>query len=66
MTDYRHVVATPTMLLLGQYLAQSPILCVQELCRSMYIASMSLEYTKETQRIFPEVVLFLDGVLFLP
>ena len=65
MTDYRHVVATPIMLLIGQYLAQAPITKVQELYRSMLLASMSIEYTKETKRIFPEVVLFLSGVLHL-
>jgi len=65
VTDYKHVVCTPMIILLGQYLAQAPVSTLNELHRSIFVSSLMLEYTKGTGRICPESIYFLKGVLEL-
>jgi nucleolar protein 14 len=65
MTDLRHVVTTPALLLIGQILGQTPIGSIEDIIKGIFCAALMLEYTKEAKRIGPEALAFLAGVINL-
>jgi nucleolar protein 14 len=68
VTDSRHYVVTPTILLLGQMVAHTPILSLYDVVMGVLCSGLILEYTKEAKRVAPEALGFLAGVvrLFAP
>jgi len=65
VTDRRHYVITPSVLLMGQMLSQTPILSMYDLVMGLMISGLLIEYTKEANRIVPEAFSFLAGVIRL-
>jgi len=65
MTDLRHVVTTPALLILGQIVGQTPVRSVEDVMKGVFCSALMLEYTKEAKRIAPEGLAYLAGVLNL-
>mmetsp|Transcript_24863 Transcript_24863/g.36768 ORF Transcript_24863/g.36768 Transcript_24863/m.36768 type:complete len:1065 (+) Transcript_24863:87-3281(+) len=65
VTDMRHVVVTPALILMGQTLGQTPIRSAEDVMRGVFLATLMIEYTKGAKRISPEAFSFLAGVLNL-
>jgi nucleolar protein 14 len=65
VTDKRHHVVSPAILLLGQILSHTPILSMYDLLQGILFSGLLLEYTKEAKRIVPEAMGFLAGVIRL-
>ena len=65
VTDRKHHVVTPAILLLGQMVAQTPILSMYDLVLGVLCSGLLLEYTKEAKRVAPEAMGFLSGVIRL-
>lgn len=64
VTDFRHPVVTPALLLLGQALSQCPIVCSSDLEAGLFCATLALHYTEKAGRLVPEVVAFLLSLLW--
>ncbi|KAL9983530.1 hypothetical protein ACROYT_G005716 [Oculina patagonica] len=64
-SDFKHAVCTPAMVLLSQVLAQSPVRCMRDVFRGLFICDLFLEYISLSKRLVPEAVNFLCGILFL-
>jgi nucleolar protein 14 len=65
VTDLRHPVVTPVLLLLGQTIAQCPVRTVQDVVMGLLCSGIMIEYTKESKRIAPEAISFIAGVIRL-
>lgn len=64
-SDFKHAVCTPAMVLMSQVLAQSPVRCMRDVLRGLFICDLSLEYVSLSKRLVPEAVNFLCGILFM-
>ncbi|KAM7449136.1 nucleolar complex protein 14 [Porites harrisoni] len=64
-SDFKHAVCTPAMVLMSQVLAQSPVRCMRDVFRGLFICDLCLEYISLSKRLIPEAVNFLCGILFL-
>ncbi len=62
-TDFRHPVATPALLLLGQALTQCPVTSAHDAERGLFLAALALECTEGAGRVMPEALAFLLAVL---
>ena len=65
VTDRRHPVVTPGLILLGQVLAQTPVRSLQDVAKGIFCCGLMVEHTKAAQRIAPEALAFLSGVVNL-
>ena len=65
VTDLRHQVVTPTILLLGQMIAQTPVRSVHDLVMGLMCCGLMIEYTRSAKRVAPEAIAFLSSVLRL-
>lgn len=65
VTDKRHPVVTPGILLLGQMVSHSPVMSTYDLVMGTLCCGLLLEYTKESKRVVPEALGFLAGVIRL-
>lgn len=65
VTDKKHHVVIPTMLLLGQMVAHTPVTCSYDLVMGILCSGLLIEYTKDAKRIVPEALAFLAGVMRL-
>lgn len=64
-TDFRHVIITPTILLLGQYISHSPIRSMHDLYLSFHVCGLVLQFNVDTNRIIPELYSYLSSILWL-
>lgn len=65
MTDQRHVVCTPTLILLGQILGQTQVRSLNDLVKGLFCAGLMIEYTKDARRFPTEALAFLASALSL-
>jgi nucleolar protein 14 len=65
VTDMRHHVVTPALLLLGQMVAQTPVRSMNDAVMGLLCAGLMIEFTKDANRIAPEALSFLAGMLRL-
>lgn len=65
MTDLRHVVATPVLLLLGQILGQSPVRSLEDVMKGLFCSTLMFQNTKDANRLAPEALAFLAGTINL-
>jgi nucleolar protein 14 len=65
VTDMRHTVVTPALLLLGQMVAQTPVRSMNDAVTGIMCAGLMIEFTKDAKRIAPEALSFLAGILRL-
>mmetsp|Transcript_8887 Transcript_8887/g.8473 ORF Transcript_8887/g.8473 Transcript_8887/m.8473 type:complete len:127 (-) Transcript_8887:323-703(-) len=60
VTDLRHVVVTPSIILLGQTIAQTPVGSLDDLCRGLFCCSLMIAYCKEASQLQSEALSFLS------
>ncbi|CAJ1965900.1 unnamed protein product [Cylindrotheca closterium] len=65
VTDKKHYVVTPTVLLLGQMVAHTPVTCSYDLVMGILCSGLLIEYSKDAKRVVPEALAFLAGVMRL-
>jgi len=65
VTDRRHHIVTPAMLMLGQYLAHTPIHSMYDLVIGTMCGGLLTEYTREAKRVVPEALAFFASVIRL-
>ena len=65
VTDARHPIVTPTMLLLCQMVAYTPIQSTYDLVLGTLCTGLLVDFTREAKRVVPEVFAFLAGSLRL-
>jgi len=65
VTDRRHAIVTPVILLLGQMVSQTPIESMYDLVMGTMCSGLLIEYSKESKRVVPEAIGFLAGVIRL-
>ena len=65
VTDRRHVVVTPALILLLQTVAQCPIRSLDDVVIGLFCSTLIIEYTKDARRIAPESLAFIAGTLRL-
>ncbi|RLN40216.1 nucleolar protein 14 isoform X2 [Panicum miliaceum] len=62
-SDFRHVVATPMLLLMCEYLMRCPIQSGRDVAVGSFLCSMVLVATKESKKFCPEAIAFLQSLL---
>eukprot|EP00536_Pseudo-nitzschia_multiseries_P012066 jgi/Psemu1/260290/estExt_Genewise1Plus.C_4410036 len=65
VTDRRHHVVTPAILLLAQYTAQTPVLSTYDLTMGILCSGLLMEYSREAKRVVPEAVGFIASAIRL-
>ena len=65
VTDRRHYVVTPAIILLAQVTAQTPVLSTYDLTMGIMCSGLLMEYTKEAKRVVPEALSFLASAIRL-
>jgi nucleolar protein 14 len=65
VTDRRHHVVTPTLLFLSQIIGHTPVTSMYDLVLGLLCSGLLIEYSKDAQRIVPETLAFLAGVIRL-
>ncbi|KAL8254000.1 hypothetical protein R6Q59_032221 [Mikania micrantha] len=63
ISDFRHVVMTPAMLLMCEYLTRCPITCGRDVAVGSFLCSMLLSICKQSKKFCPEAVVFLQTLL---
>ena len=56
VTDFKHPVLTPAMILIGQYLSQCPVRGPRDAIAGVLLSGLALSAVKPSGRIFPEAV----------
>lgn len=62
-SDFRHVVMTPAVLLMSEYLMRCPINSGRDVAIGTFLCSMLLSVHKDARRFCPEAVNFLQALL---
>ncbi|KAE8687351.1 Adenine nucleotide alpha hydrolases-like superfamily protein isoform 1 [Hibiscus syriacus] len=62
-SDYRHVVTTPALLLMCEYLMRCPITLGRDVVIGSFLCSMILMFTKQSRKFCPEAIMFLRTLL---
>ena len=65
VTDRRHYVVTPAILLLAEMVAHTPICSNYDLMMGVMCSGLLLEYTKDAKRVVPEAMGFLASTVRL-
>ncbi|KAJ1340508.1 hypothetical protein BSLG_004894 [Batrachochytrium salamandrivorans] len=61
-SDLQHIVVTPTILIMGQFLAQCPISTAQDAMSGLFLCEIFTEYICLSRRYVPEIVNFLNRI----
>ncbi|WCJ20870.1 hypothetical protein M5689_003074 [Euphorbia peplus] len=62
-SDFRHVVMTPAILLMCEYLMRCPVLTGRDIGVGSFLCSIVLSVTKQSKKFCPEAIMFLQNVL---
>ncbi|GMY20175.1 nucleolar protein 14 [Fagus crenata] len=62
-SDFRHVVMTPAILLMCEYLMRCPIMSGRDIAIGSFLCSMLLSVTSQSQKFCPEAIMFLQTLL---
>ncbi|ONK64384.1 uncharacterized protein A4U43_C07F25240 [Asparagus officinalis] len=62
-SDFRHVVMTPAILLMCEYLMRCPIISGRDVAVGSFLCSMALSVAKQSQKFCPEAINFLQTLL---
>ncbi|XAR55941.1 hypothetical protein NMG60_11036192 [Bertholletia excelsa] len=62
-SDFRHVVKTPAILLMCEFLMRCPITSGRDIAIGSFLCSMVLSVTKQSQKFCPEALTFLQTLL---
>ncbi|XP_051960872.1 nucleolar protein 14 [Xyrauchen texanus] len=64
-SDFRHPVTTPAFLYISQTLTKCTVCSLEDVCKGLILCCLALEYVSLSQRLFPELINFLLGLLHL-
>ncbi|KAL6186725.1 hypothetical protein ACLB2K_042844 [Fragaria x ananassa] len=64
-SDFRHVVMTPAIFLICEYLTRCPILSGRDVAVGLFLCSLLLSITKQSRKFCPEAVTFLETLLMV-
>ncbi|CAL9761726.1 unnamed protein product [Musa acuminata subsp. burmannicoides] len=62
-SDFRHVVMTPALLLMCEYLMRCPINSGQDAARGSFLCSLVFSVCKQSQKFCPEAIIYLQTLL---
>ncbi|XP_011657408.1 nucleolar protein 14 isoform X1 [Cucumis sativus] len=62
-SDYNHVVITPTILLMCEYLMRCPILTCRDIAIGAFLCSLLLSVARQSSKFCPEAINFLRTLL---
>ncbi|CAI0390648.1 unnamed protein product [Linum tenue] len=62
-SDFRHVVMTPAILLMCEYLMRCPISSGRDIAVGSFLCSMVLSITRDSRKFCPEAIIFLRTLL---
>ncbi|KAL5826220.1 hypothetical protein ACOSQ4_018017 [Xanthoceras sorbifolium] len=62
-SDFRHVVMTPAILLMCEYLMRCPIMSGRDIAIGSFLCSMVLNVTRQSKKFCSEVIMFLRTLL---
>ncbi|XWS69610.1 hypothetical protein CRYUN_Cryun04dG0193300 [Craigia yunnanensis] len=62
-SDFHHVVMTPAILLMCEYLMRCPIMLGRDVAIGSFLCSMVLMVTKQSRKFCPEAIMFLRTLL---
>ncbi|KAJ4974165.1 hypothetical protein NE237_007339 [Protea cynaroides] len=62
-SDFRHVVMTPAILLMCEYLMRCPIKSGRDIAMGSFLCSMVLSVIKQSHKFCPEPIIFLQTLL---
>lgn len=62
-SDFRHVVMTPAILLMCEYLIRCPIVSGRDIAVGSFLSSMVLSVAKQSHKFCPEAIIFLQTLL---
>lgn len=62
-SDFRHVVMTPAILLMCEYLMRCPIVSGRDMAIGSFLCSMVLSVTKQSRKFCPEAIIFIQTLL---
>ncbi|CAI0463404.1 unnamed protein product [Linum tenue] len=62
-SDFRHVVMTPAILLMCEYLIRCPISSGRDIAVGSFLCSMVLSITRDSRKLCPEAIIFLRTLL---
>ncbi|XP_024991040.1 nucleolar protein 14 isoform X1 [Cynara cardunculus var. scolymus] len=62
-SDFRHVVMTPAILLMCEYLTRCPIISGRDVAIGSFLCSMVLSVCKQSRKFCPEALVFLRTLL---
>lgn len=65
VTDKRHYVVTPALLLLGQMIAHTPVASTYDLVMGIMCSGLLIEFNREAKRVAPEAISFISGAIRL-
>lgn len=64
-SDFRHPVATPSLIFMSEILSNSRFDDTFSISRGLFLTALILEYTVLSKRLVPAAINFLRGILFL-
>ncbi|KAG8634316.1 nucleolar protein 14 isoform X2 [Manihot esculenta] len=62
-SDFRHVVMTPAILLMCEYLTRCPITSGRDVAVGSFLCSMVFSVIKQSKKFCPEAIMFLQSLL---
>ncbi|XXG55503.1 hypothetical protein AAC387_Pa03g3161 [Persea americana] len=62
-SDFRHVVMTPAILLMCEYLMRCPIISGRDIAVGSFLCNMVLSVTMQSRKFCPEALIFLQTLL---
>ncbi|XP_042501290.1 nucleolar protein 14 [Macadamia integrifolia] len=62
-SDFRHVVMTPVILLMCEYLMRCPVKSGRDIAVGSFLCSMVLSVAKQSRKFCPEAIIFLQTLL---
>ena len=65
VTDFRHTIISPTLLFLGQILAQTPLRSLEDISKGLFCAALMIEFTKDSKRLPSEAISYIASVFTL-
>ncbi|CAA3019360.1 nucleolar 14, partial [Olea europaea subsp. europaea] len=62
-SDFRHVVMTPAILLMCEYLTRCPVMSGRDIIIGSLLCSMVLSISRQSQKFCPEAIMFIQTLL---
>jgi len=63
VSDFRHHVITPAMLIMGECLGRVPVKGGRDVVAGLFLAELMISFVKDSKRLVPELLVFLEGLI---